>query len=651
MPFDSEHGPFKDQYNKSNLVNIHIRCAARLDSLKCEYANGKWSYKHGANGGKPELFHMKNDEAIITVWIWRTDSQVHAIQFQTNTGRLSPKYGDFIGTGGPFVYRGYDKELKVERALMGFKGRASNEIDFLEPVWSNTHILDARHVTVGDYKGGFVGDGHFDQLSKVSDPFKTTLKAIIIRAAAEVDAIECIFHTADDGEKKSGRAGGPGGTEYVFTLGKNERIVSVVGRASARIDSLQFITNTGSTGAPFVYRGYDKELKAERALMGFKGHASNEIDSVEPVWSNTRILDARHVTVGDYMGGFVGDGHFDQLSKVSDPFKTTLQAIIVRAAAEVDAIECIFHTVDDGEQKSGRAGGPGGTEYVFTLGKNERIVSIAGRASARIDSLQFTTNTGRHSEVYGGPGGEPFVLKPPFKGTDGSSDANMSLLCFQGRAAPTPNYGNAITIHGLAPVWAPDPPVSFSLSIDKFAEEDLFRIAKGNGGAPEIAHKVSKEVENTNMGDIQSKMTFQMQTTKSTSITLSNTTRNKVGGKLVLSVKCKGKAGVPLVAEGELEYSAQIEVAGEHEWGRTVTDGQAITKAFTEVHEDIVKVQPGQKLIGTVIAYKVVATDVKWTGKLTVTYAGGGTQIFDADGTFDSVSCTKLNIEYQTVSL
>ncbi|KIK50289.1 hypothetical protein GYMLUDRAFT_266206 [Collybiopsis luxurians FD-317 M1] len=382
--------------------------------------------------------------------------------------------------------------------------------------------------------------------------------------------------------------------------------------------------------------------------MGFKGHAGNEIDFVEPVWSNTRILDARQVTVGDYKGGFVGDGHFDQLSKVSDPFKTALKAIIVRAGAEVDAIECIFHAVDDGEQRSGRAGGLGGTEYVFTLGKNERIVSIVGRASARIDSLQFITNTGRQSNVYGGPGGEPFVLKPPFKGTDGSSDANMSLLCFQGRAAPTLNYGNAITIHGLAPVWAPDPPVSFSLSIDHFSEEDLLRTAQGT---PEIAHQSSKEVKNTTLDNTTSNINFSMQTTKSTSVTLSESSRSRIGGKYTYSVKCNGEVGVPLIAKGGFEVSASVEVAGEHEWGSTMTDGQTITKDFTETYADSVTVRPGMKMTATVTLYKVVAKDVKWTGKMTVTYAWGGTQTFDVDGTFDSISCTKQHINLNTVPL
>ena len=78
---------------------------------------------------------------------------------------------------------------------------------------------------------------------------------------------------------------------------------------------------------------------------------------------------------------------------------------------------------------------------------------------------------------------------------------------------------------------------------------------------------------------------------------------------------------------------------------------QTITKAFTEVHENEVTVQPRMEMIGMTVAYKVVAIDVKWTGKLTAMYAGGGTQILDVNGTFDSFSCTKLHINYQTVSL
>jgi hypothetical protein len=76
---------------------------------------------------------------------------------------------------------------------------------------------------------------------------------------------------------------------------------------------------------------------------------------------------------------------------------------------------------------------------------------------------------------------------------------------------PTPQFGNLIILHGLTPVWAPDPPVSFSLSMNKFAEEDLFCTAKGNGGAPEIAHKLSKEVKNTTTDNITSKIDFEMQ--------------------------------------------------------------------------------------------------------------------------------------------
>ncbi|KIK49916.1 hypothetical protein GYMLUDRAFT_50815 [Collybiopsis luxurians FD-317 M1] len=82
-----------------------------------------------------------------------------------------------------------------------------------------------------------------------------------------------------------------------------------------------------------------------------------------------------------------------------------------------------------------------------------------------------------------------------------------------------------------------------------------------------------------------------------------------------------------------------------------MTDGQTITKEFTETYADSMTVRPGMKMTATVTLYKVVAKDVKWTGKMTVTYAWGGTQTFDVDGTFDSVSCTKQHINLNAVPL
>ncbi|KIK49955.1 hypothetical protein GYMLUDRAFT_51459 [Collybiopsis luxurians FD-317 M1] len=82
-----------------------------------------------------------------------------------------------------------------------------------------------------------------------------------------------------------------------------------------------------------------------------------------------------------------------------------------------------------------------------------------------------------------------------------------------------------------------------------------------------------------------------------------------------------------------------------------MTDGQTITKEFTETYADSVTIRPGMQMIAMVTLYKVVAKDVKWTGKMTVTYAGGGMQTFGVNGTFDSVSCTKQHTNIHVVPL
>jgi hypothetical protein len=47
----------------------------------------------------------------------------------------------------------------------------------------------------------------------------------------------------------------------------------------------------------------------------------------------------------------------------------------------------------------------------FILEDDEWVTEIRGRAGSRIDQVQFFLNSGRVSPVYGGNGGQPFVLK------------------------------------------------------------------------------------------------------------------------------------------------------------------------------------------------------------------------------------------------
>lgn len=88
-----------------------------------------------------------------------------------------------------------------------------------------------------------------------------------------------------------------------------------------------------------------------------------------------------------------------------------LKEIRVRSAQLVDSIAFVYA---DGSKA--RYGGNGGSDQEpFVLGRNEKIVEIRGRQGTFLDAVEFVTNTGRCSEVYGNridiDAGFPFVYK------------------------------------------------------------------------------------------------------------------------------------------------------------------------------------------------------------------------------------------------
>ncbi|KAL8691868.1 MAG: hypothetical protein Q9218_002995, partial [Villophora microphyllina] len=428
------------------------------------------------------------------------------------------------------------------------------------------------------------------------------LQQIRVRCASRVDSLQCVY----DNKDTTAYHGGLGGKDDIFYLGK----VNIW--AGNMVDAIQFQTTKGRLsdkfggggGAPYVFRGFNGR---ERALMGFRGRSANEIDAVEPIWSDTRDLGPAASIVGESKGGN-GGNQFDMLQSVGDPLKTILKSITIRSAARIDAIECIF----TGGRSSGRQGGNGGGERSFELGANERIVRIEGRAGERIDQLQFITNTERHSDVFGSGGGSSFVWTPP------STGDNMSLLCFQGRAANE--------LDRLAPVWAVDPPVKFQLDIEDFTLPDPAQI-----GEPKQAWTSEQSTENKTSGTVQRKLTWQRQVTKSSTISLTDSSRTKIGGKVTMSIKVKGEAGVPLLAKSEVEASTSVEVSSEHEWGKSVTDGTTTSNTFTETLDETVTVPSQSRVRGTAVGYELAAHGMKWSGTMTVTYAGGGTKKVDID--------------------
>ncbi|RYP20252.1 hypothetical protein DL767_009498 [Monosporascus sp. MG133] len=71
-----------------NLSKITIRSGNRVDALSCVDADGPSSGSYGGTGGQEFEFELEPDETITTV-----NQEVEGVQFSTNKGRASWKYG------------------------------------------------------------------------------------------------------------------------------------------------------------------------------------------------------------------------------------------------------------------------------------------------------------------------------------------------------------------------------------------------------------------------------------------------------------------------------------------------------------------------------------------------------------------------------
>ncbi|RYP86364.1 hypothetical protein DL769_000748 [Monosporascus sp. CRB-8-3] len=297
---------FEAKNTVSKLSKILIHCGDKVDALSCVYADGTSYGSYGGTGGQefefelePGISHIRTPFRptcpmrplayfLLRVWVWTVNEEIEGVQFSTNKGRESWKYGGLMfQEGDPTEFR--PKNDGQEKSLIGFRWHFTGVLTALEPIWGGTHEQGTQKVLAAPLVGGSGGIS-FDMLSNLESPSKAILKTIIIRCARQIDAVECIYRTAH-GDKRSGRFGGYGGTEHTFALYEGERIVKVKGYASAHMDSLQFVTNTnkcsewygGGGGSPVEWSPPEKD--AGLSLLCFHGRSGGRIDSIGPVWA------------------------------------------------------------------------------------------------------------------------------------------------------------------------------------------------------------------------------------------------------------------------------------------------------------------------------------------------------------------------------
>jgi len=105
------------------VEEVQIRNGSAIDQIKLKIGNGKnsyWSDIHGGNGGGgPYSFVVPLGENIISVLI-RSGTRIYSLQFITDRGTVSQKFG---GNGG--TLRSYN----LTGRLIGFFGRDGTIID------------------------------------------------------------------------------------------------------------------------------------------------------------------------------------------------------------------------------------------------------------------------------------------------------------------------------------------------------------------------------------------------------------------------------------------------------------------------------------------------------------------------------------------
>ncbi|KAF5344583.1 hypothetical protein D9758_013885 [Tetrapyrgos nigripes] len=425
-----------------------------------------------------------------------------------------------------------------------------------------------------------------------------------------------------------------------------EAIVSMTIWSDLDVDAIQFVTTFGrvspkyggSGGSPRILHGNlgDKA----RALMAWKGTSDTIVRSLEPVWSDTQDLSGTHVIVGESKGG-TGGNAFDMLDTVGDPLTTRLTSITVDSGSAIDAIECKFQ-VGNKTVSSGKKGGSGGSAHTFELRSGEQITRIEGRANTEMCKLQFFTNQGRSSDVYGSDTGDPFVWLPPSYDPNNPGAEVTGLVCFEG--------ASGTLVDRLAPVWAANPPLSYELIIDSFDEGQLQR-----DGKVEAAWDAEQVKDNSSTRDsLKSTFSWSMSAEKTSTITFSQSTRSliSIGKEVLVEVSAKGEVGIPFVGEGDVEKQIAVEVSGEKGWGNEMTDGKTVTRSYTETHSDEVIIRPKSEGQGKAIGYRMECANLQWTGKMVIIYSDGSTRtIQPVSGTLTSSSLTKIHATYTSVPL
>ena len=113
---------YEKVYRKKNhhqyIKEVLIGHGTYIDSIQTSTSNFR-NKKHGGSGGTLYRWSVPPGHCITTIWV-RSGAYVDSLQFKTDKGAVSPKFG---GDGGNFY------EVNLQGCLKGIYGRSGAYVD------------------------------------------------------------------------------------------------------------------------------------------------------------------------------------------------------------------------------------------------------------------------------------------------------------------------------------------------------------------------------------------------------------------------------------------------------------------------------------------------------------------------------------------
>ncbi len=158
----------------------------------------------------------------------------------------------------------------------------------------------------------------------------------------------------------------------------------------------------------------------------------------------TMKVDANKILYTGYAGA-AGTANATSFADDNILAEQKVTSVHVRHGKLVDSLQVIFKDNANHVVESPQHGGDGGGLDVFDIDADagEYLVAIDGHAGKTVDSIGFTTNTGRKSaggQLWGGGGGGPYHFEVP----DG-----YEIVGFTGKNGPNEDENNRNTIGSI----------------------------------------------------------------------------------------------------------------------------------------------------------------------------------------------------------